>query len=216
MAVPGTAPAAAVSRVDRRKARTRSALIQAAQGLLAAGRTDVSIQEITERADVGFGSFYNHFASKAELFHEAVLAALDTHVALLDTLTAHLRDPAEVFALSFRLTGRLQRVQPQLTRVMLSTGTSLLLADTGMPAQARRHIRAAAEQGRFDIADADVALAWVGGALLGLLQLLDARPELDAAALTDATAERVLLMLGLKRRDAVALASRPLPALPRG
>ncbi|MER5519894.1 helix-turn-helix domain-containing protein, partial [Streptomyces sp. NPDC002763] len=31
------------------------------------GDTSASIQAIAERADVGFGSFYNHFDSKAEL-----------------------------------------------------------------------------------------------------------------------------------------------------
>ncbi len=32
----------------------------------------VSIQEITDAADLGFGSFYNHFTSKQELFEVAV------------------------------------------------------------------------------------------------------------------------------------------------
>src|SRR5579859_1853945 len=61
------APAAGppkVSRLDRRKARTRQALIDAAVRLIAEGRGDrASIQEITEEADIGFGSFYNHFES---------------------------------------------------------------------------------------------------------------------------------------------------------
>ena len=55
-----------VSRLDRRKARTRQALIDAAVRLIAEGRGDrASIQEITEEADIGFGSFYNHFDSKS-------------------------------------------------------------------------------------------------------------------------------------------------------
>ena len=58
-----------VSRLDRRKARTRQALIDAAVRLIAEGRGDrASIQEITEEADIGFGSFYNHFDSKEQLF----------------------------------------------------------------------------------------------------------------------------------------------------
>jgi len=53
------------SRLDRRKARTRQALIDAAARLIAEGRGDrASIAEITEEADIGFGSFYNHFDSK--------------------------------------------------------------------------------------------------------------------------------------------------------
>ncbi|MGZ5404175.1 MAG: TetR/AcrR family transcriptional regulator, partial [Nocardioides sp.] len=57
-----------VNRLDRRKARTRSALIAAAQTLIAEGRTNAPILEITQAADVGMGSFYNHFETKEELF----------------------------------------------------------------------------------------------------------------------------------------------------
>ena len=66
------------SRLNRRKARTRQALIDAAVRLIADGRRDrASIQEITEAADIGFGSFYNHFDSKEELFRTASEDALD-------------------------------------------------------------------------------------------------------------------------------------------
>ena len=42
------------SRLDRRKARTRQALVDAAVQLIAEGRGDrASIQEITEAADIG-------------------------------------------------------------------------------------------------------------------------------------------------------------------
>jgi AcrR family transcriptional regulator len=51
---------------SHRKARTRQALIDAAVRLIAEGRGDrAGIQEITEKADIGFGSFYNHFDSRA-------------------------------------------------------------------------------------------------------------------------------------------------------
>ena len=59
------------SRLDRRKARTRQALIDAAVRLIAEDREDrPSKAEITEEADIGFGSFYNHFDSKEQLFQD--------------------------------------------------------------------------------------------------------------------------------------------------
>ena len=66
----GGTPAA--GRLDRRKARTRAALVEAAQVLLAEGRTNVAVTTITEAADLGTGSFYNHFASKDALAIEAL------------------------------------------------------------------------------------------------------------------------------------------------
>ena len=47
---------------------------------------------------------------------------LDNHGALLDQLTASIDDPAETFARSFRLTGRLFRRRPQESQILLATG----------------------------------------------------------------------------------------------
>ena len=69
------APSKQGNRLDRRKARTRDALIRAAQTLIAEGRTNVPIVEITQVADVGMGSFYNHFESKEQLFDAARIRA---------------------------------------------------------------------------------------------------------------------------------------------
>lgn len=71
------APAQSARKPDPRRARTRAALIAAARRLLAEGRVAVSVQEITTEAGVGFGSFYNHFDSKEDLFSEAVANTLD-------------------------------------------------------------------------------------------------------------------------------------------
>jgi len=97
-----------VNRLERRKQRTRAALIKAAQAVIAEGRVNVPVLEITQAADVGMGSFYNHFETKEELFDAAVEDALDAFGATLDQLTADIDDPAQVFAQSFRLTGRLR------------------------------------------------------------------------------------------------------------
>src|ERR1700751_261898 len=131
------------SRLDRRKARTRTALVRAAQSFLAAGTPDVPILEITQAADVGLGSFYNHFDSKEQLFRAAVDDALGLFAAVLDEHAAGLDDPAHVFAQGFRLTGRLHRAQPELSRVLLNSGPAVLGSDTGPGSRARRPRRPA-------------------------------------------------------------------------
>ncbi|MFR0359305.1 TetR/AcrR family transcriptional regulator [Streptomyces sediminimaris] len=205
----------APNRLDRRKARTRAALIAAAQGFLAKqGRTDVSIQEITEAADVGFGSFYNHFTTKDELFDAAVALTLEEHGALLESVVGDLKDPAEIFAASVRLTGRLQRTHPQIARILLRTGMPYLTSDSGLAPRAMRDLQAAADDGRLDIDDPHTAVAMVGGALLGVLHLLETRPDLDAEQVSDQLAIRLLRMFGMTRAEAREIACRPLPALP--
>ncbi|MFI8235572.1 TetR/AcrR family transcriptional regulator [Streptomyces sp. NPDC085900] len=209
-------PGRALNRLDRRKARTRAALIAAAQRFLAEyGRTDVSIQEITESADVGFGSFYNHFTSKDELFDAAVALTLEEHGVLLESTVGDLEDPAEVFAASVRLTGRLQRTHTQIARILVRTGMPYLTSASGLAPRAMRDLRSAAENGRLDIDDPQSAVAMVGGALLGVLHLLETRPDLDAAHVSDQLAARLLRMFGMTRAEAEEIAGRPLPSLPR-
>ncbi|MFH8366442.1 TetR/AcrR family transcriptional regulator [Streptomyces sp. NPDC018031] len=188
--VRGTGP----TRTDRRRARTRGALIAAARSILSdQGPADVSIQQITNRADVGFGSFYNHFGSKAELFEAAVADAMEEYGALLDERTAHLGDPAEVFAVGVRLTGRLADTHPQVARILLRTGPVSMRVGDAMPPRALCVIERGVAAGRFRVADPQVALAGVAGCLLGLLELrmsgagADGRPGTTPAALPGTT-----------------------------
>lgn len=211
MAVEATSP----GRVDRRKERTRNALVRAARQLLAEGRTHVSIQEITDAADVGFGSFYNHFDSKESLFTVAVESTVEDWALLRDQIVAGYEDPAEVFAVSFRMAGRLQRQAPELARALLNSGLGVLTHDQGLAPRARRDIVAATQAGRFDVEDPDIALMAAGGSLLGLLHWLDVHPGADAAALSDEMAARVLRMFGMTKRDAMRLCTRPLPPQPQ-
>ena len=187
---------------EQQKARTRTALVSAAQELIASGRTAASIQEITELAGIGFGSFYNHFSTKDELLAAAVADALDRQGEARDRAVAGLTDPAEILAVSFRRLGRLQRAQPRLVRVLLKSGASIMSSDLGLLAMARADIERGVESGRFHVADSETAVMLVAGSLLGLLQLLDSRPALDDGRASDDAAELVLRMLGVPMSEA--------------
>jgi AcrR family transcriptional regulator len=200
-----------VNRLERRKQRTRAALIQAAQGFIAAGKLTVPVLEITQAADVGMGSFYNHFDSKEELFEAAVADVLDNHGALLDQLTEAIEDPAETFACSFRLTGRLFRRRPQESQILLVNGLNLMGSERGLGPRALRDIELAAAAGRFTVDDPKLALAVAGGALLGLGKLLQDQPDRDDAAAADRVTEDVLRLFGLSAEEAHEICTRPLP-----
>jgi AcrR family transcriptional regulator len=202
-----------VNRLERRKQRTRTALIQAAQALIAAGKLNVPVLEITQAADVGMGSFYNHFDSKEELFEAAVADVLDTHGALLDQLTESIEDPAEKFACSFRLTGRLFRRRPQESRILLVSGLNLMSSERGLGPRALRDITDAAAAGRFTVDDPKLGMAVAAGALLGLGKLLQDEPDRDDAAAADRVTEDVLRLFGVPADEAREICTRPLPDL---
>ncbi len=201
------------NRLERRKMRTRAALIRAAQTFIAAGKLNVPVLEITQAADVGMGSFYNHFDSKDQLFQAAVWEVLDAHGDLLDKLSGDNEDPAETFARSFRLTGRLFRRRPDMSRVLLNSGLALISSDRGLAPRALRDIEEATRAGRFSVDDPVLALSVAGGALMGLGQLLQDQPERDDAAAADRVTEDVLIMFGVPADEAAEICRRPLPDL---
>jgi AcrR family transcriptional regulator len=203
------------TRLDRRKARTRQALVRAARRILAErGTTDVSIQDITDTADVGFGSFYNHFESKAELFEVAVREVLEEYGASLDHACADLTDSAEIYAVGVRMTARLALTRPAVAQVLLQVGLSYATEDQGLARRAQRDIRRAIADGRFTVEDPRLGLISTAGCILAFLRTaLDHPGELTESD-ADTLAEMLLRMLGMTARTAHAVSRRRLPTVP--
>ena len=206
----GGAPRA--SRLDRRKARTRQALIDAAVRLIAEGRGDrASIAEITEEADIGFGSFYNHFDGKEQLFQTASQEVLERWGQLIDQARAGLTDPAELYAVGLRISGRLGWTHPGITGFLTGAGLDALDVPGGLAPRALRDICAGQAAGRFTVLDAEIALSAVAGGLLGLWRMCQRHPERVTEAVVDQLADAVLRLLGVPAGEAARLAALPLP-----
>ncbi|MFF4276891.1 TetR/AcrR family transcriptional regulator [Streptomyces sp. NPDC001536] len=204
------------NRFERRRAETRGALVRAARQILAeSGDTSASIQAIAERADVGFGSFYNHFDSKAELFETAVIDAFEEFGQAFDERLTGIDDPAELLAAGFRLSARMADSHPELMQVLRRRGLGHIHSGNGLSRRALRDLQAGIASGRFTTTlDPVVALTALGGTLLSLVELRFARPEVDGDEAAVNLAEMVLRMLGLPADDAHEVARRPLPDAP--
>ena len=214
MTIPEPSCAHAPNGQTKRRQRTHQAFLDAAAQLLAEGRTSASIEEITRRTGVGFGTFYNHFDTKEQLFEESVLGLLDSYATWLRNVTADLHDPAEAFARSFRLTGRLAARRPDLFAPILNTGTEVMFMERGLRHAALADIRTGIATGRFVDEDPEILLVAAGGALLGLVRLISSGTLPDPDRATDALATRLLCLLGLTATDAHALTQLPLPPTP--
>jgi AcrR family transcriptional regulator len=188
--------------------------VRAARQILADnGEASASIQAIAARADVGFGSFYNHFDSKAELFETAVADALEEFGQTFDEHLAGIDDPAELLAAGFRLSARMADSHPELMQVLRRRGLGHVHSDNGLSRRALRDLQAGIASGRFTALDPTIALSALGGTLLSLVELRFARPEVDGDEAAVNLAEMVLRMLGLSADDAHGVARRPLPEL---
>src|SRR5579859_2842433 len=105
---------AAPDRRARRREATREKLLEAAGALFARqGVDNTRIQAITEEADVGFGSFYNHFESKEAIVEAVLVERVTAQGAQIEALTAQLEDPAEVISAAHRTFVRRARTDPE-------------------------------------------------------------------------------------------------------
>src|SRR5690349_4895375 len=106
---------------DRRVRRTQQLLAKALIALtLEKGYEAVTIRDITERADVGYATFFRHYRDKEELLHEVLDIALEELGGLLP-LASPSADPTEVGTLLFRYVA----AQSEVVRVLLGSRTVL-------------------------------------------------------------------------------------------
>jgi AcrR family transcriptional regulator len=206
---PGTEPS---DRQARRRRQTRARLVRAASGLFARqGVDNTRINEITDEADVGFGSFYNHFKSKEEIVEAVLTETLAAQGAAVAALTAGLEDPAEVVAVAHRHFVDLARSDPDWAWLLIRLDLSQKLALGALGPFAEQDIAAGVKAGRFRVANRRIAMLDAGGGLLAVMrEVLDGRAPKDAGRLH---AEDVLRLLGLKPDDAAEVARRPMPGV---
>lgn len=224
---PTLKPTPKPTRGTRRKQRTRNALMKAGFELFAArGMDAVAINEITEAADVGFGSFYNHFESKQALL-DALAAQALTRISLsLQEMATALDDPAEALAASMRYVIGLAEQDHLWGRFLLRTALDPELMIVAMGQFMQRDLQRGHDEGRFQWTDQTMAYMSAGMLVMGALMIVDGEHTgtneafraigMDTENVSQRTAVAVLENLGLSAEEAREVASRPLPevALP--
>ena len=199
-----------VDRRSRRKAETRAKLLDAARTVFARQGVDATrINEITEEADVGFGSFYNHFESKEAIVAVVVEDAARALGAAIDAATGDIDDPAEVVTVAHRTMLAAVREDPEFGWLLTRLETSHQLATSALGDYALRDIERGVERGRFSVTDSQVALAATGGALLGVARAMLQGNIGDQGAVEHAAG--VLRWLGIAPDEAAEIAERSLP-----
>jgi len=222
---PASAPAPLPEREPRgarRKRETRGKLLEAAFRLMAERGVDgVAINEITEAADVGFGSFYNHFESKEAVYAALMDAVFEEFGDALDRLVAAVEDPAEVISISVRHTLLRARREPLWGRFLVREGLSARVLSRGLGVRLLRDIQRGVAKGRFRLADPLLSFVTFGGGVLAAIAMSIeiegpraaelAQFGLVADDLSERAVATLLANLGLPPSEASAIALRPLP-----
>jgi AcrR family transcriptional regulator len=197
-------------RTDRRRARTRAALLAAGHKLFAARSVDaVSIDEIVEAADVAKGSFYNHFDDKEGLAREIadqVRAAVEQRVAAVNL---GVTDPAERVARAVCAFARNASEHPQQVRVLTRLFAGASIPDLPMDRGVRADVRDGLATGRFSGLPLEAAvLMAVGVAQVAVGRVLQADAAVSPPAVARDLAFGLLRGLGLDPEAARHLAAR--------
>jgi AcrR family transcriptional regulator len=195
----------APNRRERRRERTRDAMTDAARELITEkGVAGLRISEITERADVALGSFYNHFESKEDLVEAVVAESLQSLAEALATPATADQDPAEVVSLAIRKFVGLAYADPSFARLVVHLNHADALFVTAVHPAARSAVELGIHSGRFDVPDLEVAVtAIVGGSLALMRAIVDGRVG-DGAA--EVYASSALRALGVPTDEARAIA----------
>jgi AcrR family transcriptional regulator len=200
---------ATLPRVLRKRERTRAELVAAAEHLVAdRGMDAVSIDDITEAADVAKGTFYTHFADKSDL---GAAIAHSIRVELEEKVTAlndGIGDAALRMAnglstfLAFAIT------QPVRVRALLRLIPSIVDPDMPINAGIRGDVMLGLKAKRFWVASVDAAVvALLGIAIAAEMRLTDTMHRVsDPYAFAIQSLTTALVTLGLKQTEAARLA----------
>ncbi len=201
-------------RTDKKKLRTRQALIDAGYHVMAKHGIDAAtMHQIADKADVAAGTIYNYFSSKDDLAMCVMEEVMERLARRIEAATANFDDPAQVYAFGIRSVIEAaiydKRLRLLLRRVeVICDAMYRKFGPSAIP-----DIAEAVTAGRFDVQDPALAWRMAAHAITGFsLGVCD--NQVDPKMIDEAVVN-LLGMVGLDRKTAWEIALRPCPPLPK-
>lgn len=202
-----------------RAARTRAALIAAGFDLLVERPIDaIAIDDVVAKAGVAKGSFFNHFADKADFATAIATEVRNELEAIVARANADVTDPIERIAGGMRVGAEFAIKQPKRTTVMLRTQATSTARAHPLNRGLLDDIEAACEQGllRPEAKNTGV-LYWLGLCQVLMINLIERKP--NRAAASRRVGEMLVLGLtglGVPAKRAAEVARTNAPRVKRG
>ena len=169
-------PPNGLSRTARRQAQTRAGLIKAARELIAErGVEALRVSDVTQRADVAFGTFYNQFKTKDDIV-EAVVAEAIVGLAQSVEESPEFGDPAEALVASTRAIVRIAYDDPPLASLLVKLEQAETRFERIIRPQAGALLARGVAEGHFVIDDLETTLTMSIAAAFEVIRgILDGR-----------------------------------------
>jgi AcrR family transcriptional regulator len=193
--------------VTRRSRRTRRDLIVAARALLEEkGVGALTAKAVTDRADVGYGTFYHHFPSTEAVLAAGIEDSMRDFAAEMERGFADADDKAWVFTASLSSTFRMLADHPALGWMLERPQVLASALREACGPFALRDLAAMIEAGDIED-DAAVGSAYFEWVLIGALVDV-AKDAKRARAVESLLLSLVLRALGVEKKRAAALVTR--------
>jgi AcrR family transcriptional regulator len=198
------------TRADRRTIRNRKALLSAAEKLIAEkGFERVTVDEITETADLAKGTFYNHFEDKNQVARELASTIRQEIEAEVGLAQGGVDDPPERLITGVCVFLRTAGTAPARAAVVAQMYGQWLRAESAGNFGLRKDLEHGYRIGRFSTADVPSAVLMVVGVVqAGIGRALELAEWKSLRKLALALSGLVLRALGVKWNEAQAISAR--------
>ena len=192
--------------------QTREKLLEAGREVFANRGVDAAtIEDITETADVGRGSFYNFFDTKEDLVEAIVAGLIDDLLALEAIVGVENDDPLTALAVAIRSAFAMITNDGVLAWFIVRTQKISGPISEKFVDATRPLVEQGLASGQLTVGNADVALVVLGGGILAALEmLLLGRLQQDTI---DQLVKHLLIGLGARPAACSKAVSVPLPTL---
>jgi AcrR family transcriptional regulator len=196
-------------RSDRRRARTRAALLEAGRALYALRGLDaVSVDEIVAAADVAKGSFYNHFRDKDGFAREIAGGVRRQAERTVEAANAGVTDPGERLARALCVFIRFAIDHRDSAQVLWRLNSGATMADAPINRGLRREVEHGIALGHFPQLDVETGVLLImGTVVISMRHALEVRSSTPPAALAQRMAAAMLRGLGRPPRVAARIAA---------
>ena len=201
--------AKAVTRTDRRRVRTRTALLQAGRRLFAVRDVDgVSVDEIVAAADVAKGSFYNHFADKDGFAREIGSAVRRQAELAVTQANESVTDPAVSVARALCVFIRFAVEHRDSAQVLWKLHSGATMIDAPINRGLRDLVQRGIDSRRFRHIDLESGVVLIMGiVVISLRHALEERMPTAPFSIARSMAAGLLRALGIPPAQSVRLAT---------
>lgn len=205
----------ALPRTLRKRERTRGELVAAAERLVAVHGLDaISIDDITEEADVAKGTFYTHFEDKDDLAAAIGARIRDELEERITALNDGVVDTAVRMANGLSSVLAFAIANPVRARALLRLSPSAVDPDAPINTGIRNDVAAGMKARRFWTASLNAGVVGtIGIAMSAMMRVTDTARRLpDPHAFAAEVITTALVALGLKPVEAARLATAAMSA----